>query len=160
MLRRCHTGSLENYGGTSYDFTTTPTQNNKILVEHINKLITPMSQVSFTDLNTQSVGDLVKSMTTLEATLLSYEDAPEVGEGHYCKDSCSGLCSTQCFSGCTGCGSGCATGCTSCTGCSGGCGDGCSGCGGTCTGSCSGSCSGNCSGCTGGCTGSPGGGWN
>ena len=48
MNRRKGTGSLTSYAGTSYDYTTTPAAGGKILEEHIDKLVVPLSKVDFT----------------------------------------------------------------------------------------------------------------
>ena len=154
MTRRKGTGSLTSYAGTSYDYTTAPVAGGNILEEYIDKLITPLSKISFSDIADQSKGDTVKAMNTLDAKLSTYESAGVSGSGHYCNSSCSGMCSTGCYSGCTGCSGSCSgctscSSCTGCTGCSGYC-SGCTGCSGTCRGctSCSG-CSGGCTSCTG-----------
>jgi len=42
MTRRKGTGTLATYAGTSYDYSVTPASGDKILEEHIDKLITPM----------------------------------------------------------------------------------------------------------------------
>ena len=51
MNRRKGTGSLTSYAGTSYDYTTTPASGGKILEEHIDKLIVPLSNVNFTSIS-------------------------------------------------------------------------------------------------------------
>ena len=144
MKRRKGTTSLTAYAGTTYDYTTTPAQDSKILEEHIDKLTVPMSKVNFTQIGDQAQGDLVKNMTTLNATLTSYEGAKETSSTYYCKQACAGLCSSGCYTTCSGCSG-------TCSGtCSGGCTDACTSC--TSCWSCSGSCEGGCSGmCSGSC---------
>lgn len=147
MQRRKYTGSVSSYGGTAYDYTTTPVAGEKVLDEHIEKIKTPLDAVNS---NTNPIKDklTIKELETTDAhiTYLKSAGLTSSSANTGCMASCTGLCSTGCSSTCSGC-----TGCSgSCSGsCSGGC-SGCSGCGSGCSGSCSGGCSG-CSGCGSGC---------
>lgn len=163
MLRRCYTGSLKEYGSTTYDFSTKPQTGGQILTEQANKIIEPMNAINDSGFAPQNIGDPAKAMDQLYAKILTYSSAPLAGSGHYCNASCSGLCSTACSATCSGectgeCGGNCTTSCgNSCTGsCTGSCSGSCSGgCGGDCTGSgCQGYCSGSCGGCGQYCSGS------
>ena len=129
MNRRCRLGSLASYAGTSYDYTTTPATGVKMNVEHINKILTPMSKITSQSYgNSKAVGDLATAPDILSTNLAVYEtQAMTKGATSSCSSSCSGLCTTGCYNACTGC-----TGCTSCSGCSGSC-SGCSGCGDDCS---------------------------
>lgn len=156
MLRRNQVGSLTAYGGSSYDYTVTPTAGGKILPEHWNKLITPMNAMVNTGLSTVSSGQKIPPLNTINTLLTQAEGYSITGSSTNCKSSCSGLCVGTCKSTC---GTGCASSCTgSCSGgCADNCGDGCSSsCGGHCSNDCSTACAKtcgeNCSGsCKGGC---------
>ena len=156
MLRRNQVGSLTAYGGSSYDYTVTPTAGGKILPEHWNKLITPMNAMVNTGLSTVSSGQKIPPLNTINTLLTQAEGYSITGNTTNCKSSCSGLCVGTCKSTC---GTGCASSCTgSCSGgCADNCGDGCSSsCGGHCSNDCSTACAKtcgeNCSGsCKGGC---------
>lgn len=164
MLRRCHTGSLEAYGGEDYDFATAPAKGLQILADQANKIIEPMNAVNDSGFSVQNIGDPAMAMNVLDAKVSVYSAAPNEGTEHYCRESCSGLCYTACSGSCTGectggCGGECSSNCTgsctgscsgSCTGsCTGSCVSGCAwhcnGCGGTCSGSCTGTCGGGAS---------------
>lgn len=161
MLRRCHTGSLEVYGGESYDFVMTPAKGLQILADQANKIIEPINAVNDSGISIQKVGDPAMAMNALDAKIMVYSVAPTEGTEHYCRESCSGLCYTSCSSGCTdectsGCGSVCSSSCTgTCTGtCSGTCSSSCTDtCISGCAWHCTNGCGGTCTGCTGGCTG-------
>lgn len=156
MLRRNQVGSLAAYGGSSYDYSVTPTAGGKILPEHWNKLITPMNAMVNTGLSTVSSGQKIPPLNTINTLLTQAEGYSITGNTTNCKSSCSGLCVGTCKSTC---GTGCASSCTgSCSGgCADNCGDGCSSsCGGHCSNDCSTACAKtcgeNCSGsCKGGC---------
>lgn len=156
MLRRNQVGSLTAYGGSSYDYTVTPTAGGKILPEHWNKLITPMNAMVNTGLSTVSSGQKIPPLDTINTLLTKAESYSITGNTTNCKSSCSGLCVGTCKSTC---GTGCASSCTgSCSGgCADNCGDGCSSsCGGSCSHGCGNSCDKGCaftcnSNCSGGC---------
>lgn len=153
--RRKYTGSVTSYGTTTYDYTVTPVKGGKVLVEHYNKIATPLRAINTSGvIASAKVGADVSTVTTpteLDAKITLYASKPLTASSSNtgCAASCTGLCSTTCSGSCSG-------GCTgSCSGCSGSCSGGCSGCSGTCSGSCSGcsgSCSGGCSGCSGNCS--------
>lgn len=153
MLRRCHTGSVAEYGGANYDFTINPSSGGQLLIDQINKIIVPMNAVNNTGISQKKVGDQAIALNALVTKITQYEEAPFEGESHGCNASCTGLCHTECSTGCTGecteaCGGNCTTSCTgTCQGtcsnsCSGGCSGDCTGQG--CMGNCVGTCSGNC----------------
>lgn len=162
MQRRKYTGSLTGYAGTSYDYSTVPAAGGKLLIEHYNKIVTPMRQVNATTTaaNTVSAGAKITQLNSLSSVLSSYEGKSLTASPSDCASSCSGLCYTECGNTCKGCTGTCSGGCTSCSGCSGGCTScsSCSGCSGGCEGCghCDGGCWGcsSCSGCSGGCKGS------
>lgn len=163
MLRRRYTGSLSSYGGEGYDFTVTPEAGKQITTEQANKIIEPMTAISYSGMAVQNPGDQAKAMDQLHAMLAIYESAPLEGAAHCCRVSCSGLCYTGCSAECTGgcegdCGVNCSTGClSSCVGscsgvCQGGCVGGCGGCDGGCYTGCGASCLYTCSDCGGLCS--------
>ena len=159
MQRRCGTGSMTSYAGSSWDFSTTPTSGGKILTEHGHKVIAPLiavkSQGNLTDAQQGAKMPSDFNNSKLNNIVDGYASEATTTSSSSCQASCSGLCTTGCYSGCTSC-----TGCTgSCTGsCSSGC-SGCSGCGHMCSDDCSSSCEGHCTakcggtcfGCTGSC---------
>ena len=159
MLRRNQVGSLTAYGGSSYDYTVTPTAGGKILPEHWNKLITPMNAMVNTGLSTVSSGQKIPPLNTINTLLTQAEGYSITGSSTNCKSSCSGLCvgtcKTVCGGGCSGgCSGGCTDSCTdNCTGCTGDCKGGChktckndcaKGCAWTCNSNCSGGCKADC----------------
>lgn len=164
MLRRCHTGSLEAYGGEEYDFSTIPEKGLQILAEQANKIIEPINAIDNSGFTVRNIGDPAMAMNGLDAKITAYSVIPEDSAEPGCKESCSGLCYTVCSSECTGecageCGETCTTSCTgkctgSCTGtcstsCFGGCISGCSwdctnGCGNSCTSLCADNCVSDC----------------
>ena len=44
-LRRCHTGSVAEYGGEKYEYTNSPTEDHTVDVEHYEKLALPLSKI-------------------------------------------------------------------------------------------------------------------
>ena len=50
MNRRKYRNSLTSYGGTSYDYSTSPASGGKIMAEHINKIVIPLNQIKSTGL--------------------------------------------------------------------------------------------------------------
>lgn len=144
-------GTLSTYAGTSYDYSTVPAAETKILLEHITKISQPVDAAAGTSYTPGSNASITGTMLDNIASKLSSLTATDAtSSSHGCKSNCSGLCSSGCYSACSGCSNTC----------TGSCKGGCSGCSGSCTGSCT-SCSG-CSGCSGcwdtcknsGCTGS------
>ena len=169
MNRRCYSGSLTSYAGTSYDYSVTPASNGKILPEHLNKLTTPVNAISNCGISEKQSGDVIPALDDFNTKLSSHEAFPMRGSGTDCASGCSGLCSSGCWNSCSGCGGSCSYDCTGCSGtCSGGCDGSCSGgcstsCGGACwrdgctsncTAACRMDCTGGCSSCRGKCTGS------
>ena len=159
MLRRNQVGSLTAYGGSSYDYSVTPTTNGKILPEHWNKIITPMNAMVNTGMTTVSSGQKIPSLKALNDLLTQAEGYNITGNTTNCKSSCSGLCvgtcKIVCGGGCSGncsgsCTDACTDACTGCTGnCKGGCSKGCKtdcaeGCAWTCNSNCSGGCKADC----------------
>ena len=139
MLRRNQVGSLTAYGGSSYDYTVTPTAGGKILPEHWNKIITPMNAMVNTGLSTVSSGQKIPPLNTINTLLTQAEGYSITGSTTNCKSSCSGLCVGTCKSTC---GSGCSGNCSG--GCSDACTDVCTGCTGNCKGGCSKTCKTDC----------------
>ena len=136
MKRRKYCGSLESYGGTSYDFTTTPTAGGQIKTEHGQKVIDlALAVTDVTGLAKVVRGDLLpNALDNLGSTLSGWETTGvENSWWNDCRGMCTGLCYASCFTGCKGCTSCtnyCGGGCTySCwNGCDYGCRTGCDGC--------------------------------
>ena len=149
LLRRNKTGSLSAYGGSSWDFQSTPNKDGKILNEHYTKIVEPLSKINTSGLPSLTQSN-IPSLDTTEARLeTNKSQSGKSSTSHGCMGSCSGLCYSSCTSctgcsGCSGCGGACSYGCSSCSGtCSGGC-TSCQSCTGSCIGSCSGSCGSGC----------------
>ena len=150
-LRRCHTGSVAEYGGEKYEYTNSPTEDHTVDVEHYEKLALPLSKIHSEKVPSLDGRRIVfdEDITEFEAALTLFETRPMTDKTRGdCETSCTGACYTDCSGDCTG---GCETTCSgecqgSCTGCG-------SGCANTCEGSCSGGCSSSCSGgCKSSCT--------
>ena len=150
-LRRCHTGSVAEYGGEKYEYTNSPTEDHTVDVEHYEKLALPLSKIHSEKVPSLDGRRIVfdEDITEFEAALTLFETRPMTDKTRGdCETSCTGACYTGCSGDCTG---GCETTCSgecqgSCTGCG-------SGCANTCEGSCSGGCSSRCSGgCKSSCT--------
>ena len=145
-LRRCHTGSVAEYGGEKYEYTNSPTEDHTVDVEHYEKLALPLSKIHSEKVPSLDGRRIVfdEDITEFEAALTLFETRPMTDKTRGdCETSCTGACYTGCSGDCTG---GCETTCSgecqgSCTGCGSGC---CSGCSGSCSGGCSSSCSGGC----------------
>lgn len=152
------TGSMSDYNGSKYNYSTNPATGGKILREHITKITQPLDAVTGGS-TTPGNGAAVTALTLVNAAsnvaLLSGKKVTSSDTG--CRSSCSGLCSSGCYTNCKGT---CTGNCTNtCSGsCSGSCNNTCKGtcsgsCSGSCGGECSNSCSGGCSGCDGDCNG-------
>ena len=150
-LRRCHTGSVAEYGGEKFEYTNSPTEDHTVDVEHYEKLALPLSKIHSEKVPSLDGRRIVfdEDITEFEAALTLFETRPMTDKTRGdCETSCTGACYTGCSGDCTG---GCETTCSgecqgSCTGCG-------SGCANTCEGSCSGGCSSSCSGgCKSSCT--------
>lgn len=155
MNRRKYRNSLVSYGGTDYDYSTSPASGGKIMAEHINKIVIPLNKIKSTGLTDNNQGTIIKALNIIDANLTTYETETQTGSSSCTDGVCSGLCSGcigTCSGSCGGCG-GCG-GCSGCSGCGGACSSNCDGCSGSCTGSCDGcrGC-GPCTGCLGSCTG-------
>lgn len=146
-LRRAYAGtasgskSVSSYGGTSYDYSTTPAKGGKILAEHRNKLSGPLNAINSNTITSATGGTYITDaeLTTMEAFVTTLE-----------KQSITNYSSTNCSGGCTGLCYGCTGTCyNACSGCTDTCRDDCSGycdaaCESDCVQGCSGSCSGDC----------------
>ena len=146
-LRRKYTGSVENYGSSTYDFSNNPTVGGVIKREYYDKNATPLNAINnslvpkanITDAENVALNDEIYNMDyqvsawmTTDKTNKDHSDCANSCTGSW-TSGCSGTCSVICGQNCSG-------------KCSGGCSGGCSGCGSGCSGGCSGSCSGNCKG--------------
>ena len=149
-LRRKYTGSVENYGSSTYDFSNNPIVGGVIGREYYDKNATPLNAINnnlvpkanITNAENVALNDEIYNM---DYQVSAWMTTDKTNKNHSdCAVSCTGLC-LSCTGSCT---SGCSGTCSVICGqnCSGGCSGGCSGCGSGCSGSCSGSCSGNCKG--------------
>ena len=165
LNKRIYHGSLKEYGGSAYDYSTNPTTNGVILAEHQNKIVEPMRAITTNNVDAiAKKDDKIISLYNISTIIDGFDAKTATSSVKDCQNYCSGLCVDQCSTGCTGCtgcsgcGSGCASGCSGCQGCSG-CGSGCAstcsgGCKGTCKGcdsTCTGECDTGCAGCSGDC---------
>ena len=137
-------------------YTTDPTNQGKIQIEHANKIINPVNAIKASGMSTVVAGSAITNFTNLISVLGTLETASKkedkTGSGHGCAASCTGLCSTGCYSGCSSCGGSCSNNCSS--GCTGDCEGSCSGsCSGTCTNSCGQGCASCYTACGSACTG-------
>lgn len=153
MLRRDGRGSLVEYGGTTYDYSVVPAKGGKLLIEHANKIITPMNAITASGFTEVKKGDRVKSLEALNAKVVAYAAESMGASKSSCSSSCSGLCTTS-SSGSCGCSGSCGGVCSSTTDGSCTCGSGCKGsteastcssCSDGCTAYCGMSCYGTCS---------------
>lgn len=148
--------SLKVYGsGTSYDFTTTPTNGGIIDKEDYQKIFEPLQ--AFNNKFTYNINKkIVEEDEIILATsfITSAYNRPENSTVSDCtQGSCTGLCSTACSTTCTNdCAENCSNNCTgscttSCTGrCYTTCTGSCGGCDTTCTANCANSCEVGCTG--------------
>lgn len=156
-LRRKYVGSVEEYGGSSWNFSNTPNTDREIEEDHYRKLSIPVRKINWQVTPNGPFDRIIN-----DADLLSFETNITAFEGREiddninptdCSSSCTGTCTTSCT---TGCGSSCSGTCTGgCSGsCSGGCKGGCKGsCGSDCSAVCQSECKGTCgNGCQGECT--------
>ena len=134
-LRRCHTGSVAEYGGEKYEYTNSPTEDHTVDVEHYEKLALPLSKIHSEKVPSLDGRRIVfdEDITEFEAALTLFETRPMTDKTRGdCETSCTGACYTGCSGDCTG-------GCE--TTCSGECQGSCTGCGSGCANTCEGSCS-------------------
>lgn len=142
MLRRDGNGSLVEYGGDSYDYTVAPTSGKAILIEHANKIITPMNKVTASGFTEIKAGNTIKSLETLDAKVTAYAAENKTSSSSSCASSCSGLCKGGSMTTSCGCSGSCGGVCSSSS-------DGSCTCGSACQGSTEAS---TCSNCKDGCT--------
>ena len=86
LTERRRLGSVSSYAKA---YTNTPKADNPILPVHVNEIVTPMSKIDDTGLNTVASGDPVVAIDSLNSTLTTWESATMVKNGtSYCKTSC------------------------------------------------------------------------
>ena len=153
-LRRKYTGSVENYGSSTYDFSNNPTVGGVIGREYYDKNATPLNAINNTLVpkanitNTENVA-LNDEIYNMDYQVSAWMTTDKTNKDHSdCANSCTGLC-LSCTGSCTsGCSNTCRANCANdCTGvCGDGCTNSCRGCGSGCSGSCYGDCDGGCKG--------------
>ena len=153
-LRRKYTGSVENYGSSTYDFSNNPTVGGVIRREYYDKNATPLNAINNTLVpkanitNTENVA-LNDEIYNMDYQVSAWMTTDKTNKDHSdCANSCTGLC-LSCTGSCTsGCSNTCRANCANdCTGvCGDGCTNSCRGCGSGCSGSCYGDCDGGCKG--------------
>jgi len=158
--RRAYADSVASYGGTDYDYTTTPASGTLIKQEHRDKIAIPLNAISEDMIPIASGLPVVldEDLLSMEAFITVLEQrSPTDSEGTDCSGGCAGMCygcQGTCYNNCSGCGNSCSNNCSG--GCKGGCTSDCGGCGGSCDASCEGgclySCYDICSGCGGACS--------
>lgn len=156
--RRKYVGSVEQYGGTNWDFSNVPATDKEITQEHYEKISIPMRKINWQVTPNGPFNRIIK-----DEDLVSFETNYVAFRGRDIKEmtpieqsDCSSLCTGTCTNTCTGgCGDSCTGKCKdSCSGgCSGGCSNTCSGGCTSCTSECADACLGVCgNGCKGQCT--------
>lgn len=153
-LRRKYTGSVENYGSSTYDFSNNPTVGGVIKREYYDKNATPLNAINNTLIpkanitNAENIA-LNDEIYNMDYQVSAWMTTDKVNDKHTdCANSCTGLC-LSCTGSCTsGCSNTCRANCANdCTGtCGDGCTNSCRGCGSGCSGSCYGDCDGSCKG--------------
>ena len=153
-LRRKYTGSVENYGSSTYDFSNNPIVGGVIGREYYDKNATPLNAINnnlvpkanITNAENVALNDEIYNM---DYQVSAWMTTDKTNKDHSdCANSCTGLC-LSCTGSCTsGCSNTCRANCASdCTGvCGDGCTNSCRGCGSGCSGSCYGDCDGGCKG--------------
>ena len=153
-LRRKYTGSVENYGSSTYDFSNNPTVGGVIGREYYDKNATPLNAINnnlvpkanITIAENVALNDEIYNM---DYQVSAWMTTDKTNKDHSdCANSCTGLC-LSCIGSCTsGCSNTCRANCANdCTGvCGDGCTNSCRGCGSGCSGSCYGDCDGGCKG--------------
>lgn len=153
-LRRKYTGSVENYGSSTYDFSNNPTVGGVIGREYYDKNATPLNAINnnlvpkanITNAENVALNDEIYNM---DYQVSAWMTTDKTNKDHSdCANSCTGLC-LSCTGSCTsGCSNTCRANCANdCTGvCGDGCTNSCRGCGSGCSGSCYGDCDGGCKG--------------
>lgn len=153
-LRRKYTGSVENYGSSTYDFSNNPTVGGVIGREYYDKNATPLNAINnnlvpkanITNAENVALNDEIYNM---DYQVSAWMTTDKTNKDHSdCANSCTGLC-LSCIGSCTsGCSNTCRANCANdCTGvCGDGCTNSCRGCGSGCSGSCYGDCDGGCKG--------------
>ena len=133
-LRRSYTGSVADYGGSSYDYTTEPADGGMIKKEYYEKNAVPLNAISG-DITTTAGIITEAGIKTMEEKVAALAAISKTSSNTGCAASCTGLCSSSCSGGCSGCGGYCSYSCS-----------------GSCSGTCSNTCMGGCvETCEGGC---------
>lgn len=115
MARRNGNGNISTYGGSTYDYTTIPSDKAFIKEEHFNKVKDVLANINPDGLPTTAKKDnVIPAMLQIDAKLTLFES-----------QSHSATSNSDCALSCTGMCVGCNTDCTSCSGC-GGCDTTCS----------------------------------
>ena len=109
MARRSGYGSLAEFAGASYDFSTVPAAGGVIKAEHGQKTVNLILKV--TDVNklkNVNQGDILPDK--LDSSVLTHvntlKNESMTGSKSSCRGACTGLCLGTCTSTCSGC-SGC-----------------------------------------------------
>lgn len=153
-LRRKYTGSVENYGSSTYDFSNNPTVGGVIRREYYDKNATPLNAINNSLVPKANITDaenvaLNNEIYNMDYQVSAWMTTDKTNKNHSdCAVSCTGLC-LSCTGSCTsGCSNTCRANCANdCTGtCGDGCTNSCRGCGSGCSGSCYGDCDGGCKG--------------
>lgn len=139
-LRRSYTGSVADYGGSSYDYTTEPADGGMIKKEYYTKNAVPLNAISG-DITTAPGIITEAGIKAMEEKVAALAAISKTSSSTGCKASCTGLCSSSCSGGCSGCGGSCSYNCSS--SCSGSCDNTCKT---TCTRTCYDDCDTGCTG--------------
>lgn len=125
MGRRKGYGSLEEYSGTDYNFSTAPTKTGIIRAEQGEKTVNLLLMIKdITGVNKTQEGKILPNAEGIINALMKYTTETMEGETSSCRGACTGLCAGSCIGGCNGCSGKCDSGCQGCTA---SCGSGCAG---------------------------------
>lgn len=134
-------GIASEYGEGRYEFEIQPNADEKILLEHYEKIMKPLQAINKDKINELGLDDLTKEkivskqqLDNLESIVKEYKEFRLANKGTNnsdCSQACVGWCFSACASTCKGV-------CSGCTGCVGNCSN-------VCKSHCASGCSGDCS---------------
>ena len=105
LTRRVHNGSLIQYTGPDYEFSTTPTKNKPVYAEQGEKFIKQLLQINdvgnlyFNDMARQQPIPSSFNYNEINAAISKWESDTTEQSGTSCRGGCSGLCYGACSSG-------------------------------------------------------------
>ena len=103
-LRRKYKGSVESYGGSSYDYTNPAAAGKIIRYEHYSKIAVPLTAIDGVSrtprsrINQADITEMTAAITSLESKSRYATTLANTG----CAAQCTGLCYNSCSGGCKG----------------------------------------------------------